>query len=116
MLKLFKRFQKIDWFIITILVVFVVGQVYFDVTLPTYTAKTFNAMKNYAATSEIINIGFTMLLFSLGSMFCSIIVSYIATYLTVKFSARLRHSVFAKTQSFSFEETNKFSTASLLTR
>lgn len=116
MLKLFKRLRAIDWLLIAILVGFVVGQVYFDVTLPTYTAKIFNAMKDFAATRTILGIGGTMLLFALGSMACSIIVSYIATYLSVKFSARLRRSVFSKVQAFSFEETSKFSTASLITR
>ncbi|MFA6627979.1 MAG: ABC transporter ATP-binding protein [Bacilli bacterium] len=116
MLKLFKRFRTRDWLFVLILCGFVVGQVYFDVTLPTYTAKTFNAMKNFSTIGEILSIGLTMLLFSIGSMACSIVVSYIATSLAVKFSARLRRSLFSKVQSFSFEETGKFSTASLLTR
>ena len=116
MLKMFKRFRLKDWLLTVVLVGFVVGQVYFDVTLPEYTAKIFEAMRDRLSSGEILLIGGTMLLYALGSMLASIIVSYIATYLAVNFSARLRQSVFAKVQSFSFEETTKFSTASLLTR
>ena len=116
MLKLFKRFRLKDWLLITVLIGFVVVQVYFDVTLPDYTAKIFEAMRDGLSSGAILEIGGVMLLFALGSMAASIVVSYIATNLAVKFSARLRRSFFAKVQSFSFEETNKFSTASLLTR
>jgi len=116
MLKMFKRFRLKDWLLTIVLVGFVVGQVYFDVTLPDYTAKIFAAMRDRLASGEILLIGGTMLLYALGSMLASIIISYIATYLAVNFSARLRQSVFVKVQSFSFEETTKFSTASLLTR
>ena len=46
MLKLFKRFRLKDWLLITVLIGFVVVQVYFDVTLPDYTAKIFEAMRD----------------------------------------------------------------------
>lgn len=116
MFKLFKRFRPIDWFLIVVLVGFVISQVFFDVTLPDYTSKIYSAMITGEPTIEILSIGGMMLLVVLGSIISTIIVSYIATHIAVKFSARLRHSVFSKVQSFSFEETNKFSKGSLLTR
>lgn len=116
MLKMFKRFRPMDWALVTILVAFVVGKVYFDVTLPSYTSDIFNAMRNFDSTSSILSIGGIMLVYSAGSMVATIIVSYIATHLAAVFSTRLRHDVFSKVQSFSFAETNKFSTASLITR
>lgn len=116
MFKMFKRFRLLDWVLVTLLTGFVVGKVYFDVTLPSYTSDIFNAMRNFDSTSTILGIGGIMLLYSLGSMVATIIVSYIATHLASSFSKRLRHDVFDKVQSFSLEETNKFSTASLITR
>lgn len=116
LIKLLKRFKVTDWLLAVVLVGVVVAQVYFDVTIPDYTEKIFNAMLDRHETSVIIGHGGTMLLFAGGSMICTIIASYIATYIATRFSAGLRRGVFTKVQSFSFEETNKFSTASLITR
>lgn len=116
MLKLLKRFSKTDWLLIFLLIGIVVAQVYFDVTLPTYTSEIMDKMLKKVSSSSIWQTGITMLLYALGSMGCSIIVGYIASYLASKFSKKLRGDVFSKVQSFSFEETNRFSTASLITR
>jgi len=117
MLKLIKRLDKFDWLMLLILVGFVVAQVYFDVTIPGYTADIVNEMTRSGATAQsILSIGFLMLLFALGSVVCTIIVCYIASHIGSKLAQKLRHDVFKKVQSFSMEETNKFSTASLITR
>lgn len=116
MIKLFKRFKPMDWLLVVILIGFVVSQVYFDITLPDYTSKIYSAMIQGSTTGDILSIGGDMLLVVLGSVVSSIIVSYIATHIAVKFSTRLRRSVFSKVQSFSFEENHLFSTGSLLTR
>ena len=117
MLKLFKRLDKFDWIFLVILVGFVVAQVYFDVTIPGYTAEIVNEMTSAGATAQsILSIGLIMLLYALGSMTCTIVVYYIASHVGSKLSQRLRRNVFEKVQSFSMEETNKFSTASLITR
>jgi len=117
MLKLFKRLDKFDWIFLVILVAFVVAQVYFDVTIPGYTAEIVNEMISAGATAQsILSIGLVMLLYALGSMACTIVVYYIASHVGSKLSQRLRRNVFEKVQSFSMEETNKFSTASLITR
>lgn len=57
-----------------------------------------------------------MLLCALGSLATSIIVAGIAAKIAANFSSRLRSKLFDKVQSFSMEEINNFSTASLITR
>ncbi|MDR3216855.1 MAG: ABC transporter ATP-binding protein/permease [Clostridiaceae bacterium] len=117
MFKLFKRFKPVDWCLVALLVGVVVAQVYFDVTLPGYTSQIVREMTAAGATwRSILNIGGTMLLLALGSMVCTVIAGYIAAFLASKFSGKLRGDVFKKVQSFSFEETSRFSTASLITR
>lgn len=117
MIKLFKRFKPLDWVLFIVLVGFVIGQVYFDLELPSYTSKIVNEIYNpEATTNSILMIGFQMLLLALGSMGCTIVVGFIAAILSSGLSSNLRHAVFSKVESFSFEEIGKFSTPSLITR
>lgn len=57
-----------------------------------------------------------MLLCALGSLVASIIVAALAAKIAANLSARLRFKMFDKVQSFSMEEINNYSTASLITR
>ena len=66
--------------------------------------------------SEILTSGGSMLLCALGSLVASIIVAALAAKIAANLSARLRFRMFDKVQSFSMEEINNFSTASLITR
>jgi ATP-binding cassette subfamily B protein len=114
--KLFKRFRAVDWLVVLAIVGFVVAQVYCDVTMPDYSAKIFDRIRESATTREILGTGGIMLAYAAGSMLCTVIVGYLATWLSVKFSQTLRRALFSKVHSFSFGEINKFSTASLITR
>ena len=60
--------------------------------------------------------GVYMLLCAIGSMVAAIIVGFFAAKVAAGLSMRLRGMVFDKTLSFSMEEINGFSTASLITR
>jgi ATP-binding cassette subfamily B protein len=57
-----------------------------------------------------------MLGLALGSLLTSLIVGYISAYVATSLAKRLRSMEFSKVQSFSANEINKFSTASLITR
>jgi len=136
MFKLFKRFQPIDWLTLLVLVGFVVAQVYCDVTMTDYTRFINEQIQSQspdmllklqlrdgldkwpqaATAGGILLTGGAMLLYAAGSMLATIFVGYIAAYLATKFSKNLRRSLFSKVNSFSFEEINKFSTPSLITR
>ena len=103
MLKIFRNFKGKEWVLFTISIIFVVSQVWLDLKLPDY-------------MSEILTSGGWMLLCALGSLVASIIVAALAAKIAANLSARLRFKMFDKVQSFSMEEINNFSTASLITR
>lgn len=133
MFKLFKKFDLADWIWIFVMMGLIVLTVYFDVTLPEYSGKITqaaragllepgwivppNPMLPAGMWSEgvWINAGI-MLLFALGSIGCSVIVGYIAARMSARLGKKIRNDVFNQVQAFSFEETNKFSTPSLITR
>ena len=94
-----------------------VAQVWFDLELPTYSANIISEITNEGATvGSVLSIGGTMLLLALGSMACSMAIGFIAAYVSAHFSYSLRGDVYRKVVSFSFEEINRFSTPSLITR
>jgi ATP-binding cassette subfamily B multidrug efflux pump len=64
----------------------------------------------------IIKTGFFMLLLSLLSAACTVGVGYLSARISSGFGRDLRRNVFAKVESFSNAEMDKFSTASLITR
>lgn len=67
-------------------------------------------------SSYIITRGVYMLLVSLVSAFCTIVVGFLASRAAAGLSRNLRKNIFTKVESFSNNEFDKFSTASLITR
>ena len=65
---------------------------------------------------EILTQGGYMLLCALGSMGTSIVVGFFAAKVAAGLARRLRGKVYDQTLSFSMEEINSFSSASLITR
>ncbi|OGN89094.1 MAG: ABC transporter, partial [Chloroflexi bacterium RBG_13_48_10] len=82
--------------------------------LQEYTALGMDTMK--LSTSYIIQIGLVMLLITLISGTCMIIVGYMSARTGAGLARDLRRNVFQRVESFSATEFDKFSTASLITR
>nr|WP_283164569.1 ABC transporter ATP-binding protein [Lysinibacillus sp. Bpr_S20] len=116
-LKLFKYLKPKEWTLILASIVFIVGQVWLDLKLPDYMSKITTLVQTEGSkTSEIWTTGGKMLLCALGSMILAVIVGYFAAKVATSLSKELRKGVFDKTLSFSMEEINGFSIASLITR
>ncbi|KOS60213.1 ABC transporter ATP-binding protein [Lysinibacillus agricola] len=117
MLKIFKYLKPKEWTLIVASIVFIVGQVYLDLKLPDYMSKITTLVQTEGSkTSEVWAAGGMMLLCALGSMILAVIVGYFAARVATSLSKELRKGVFDKTLSFSMEEINGFSIASLITR
>ena len=117
MLKIFKNFKGKEWILLIISIAFVVSQVWLDLKLPDYMSEITKLVQTPGSEmSEILTSGGWMLLCALGSLVASIIVAALAAKIAANLSARLRFKMFYKVQSFSMEEINNFSTASLITR
>lgn len=117
MLKIFKNFKGKEWILLIISIAFVVSQVWLDLKLPDYMSEITQLVQTPGSEmSEILTSGGWMLLCALGSLVVSIIVAALAAKIAANLSARLRFKMFDKVQSFSMEEINNYSTASLITR
>ncbi len=117
MLRILKRLKAAEWLQALISLVFVVSQVWLDLKLPDYMSEiTRLTQTSGSEMSDIWTAGGKMLLCALGSLVSAIIVGFFASRIAASFSRRLRSDLFTKVDSFSMEEINRFSTASLITR
>ena len=117
MIKLLRYMKGREWLFFLVSLVFIISQVWLDLKLPDYMSEITTLVKTEgSAMADIWASGGKMLLCSLGSLASSIIVCYLASSIAASFSRRLRTAMFDKVESFSMEEINSFSTASLITR
>ncbi|MNM15952.1 putative multidrug export ATP-binding/permease protein [compost metagenome] len=117
MVKILKYLNPKEWALFGVSILFVVAQVWLDLELPDYMSEITRLVQTPGSEmSEIMTTGGWMLLCALGSLATSIVVAGIAARIAANFSSRLRSKLFDKVQSFSMEEINSFSTASLITR
>jgi len=105
------------WGIFALSMVFVYFQVYLDLKIPDYMATITTLVKTPGSPiAEIWIAGGMMLLCALGSLVVAIITGLLSARLAASFSMDLRERVFDRVQTFSMEEIDSFSTASLITR
>lgn len=117
MIKILKYLKSKEWFQIVASLVFIITQVWLDLKLPDYMSEiTLLVQTPGSLMSEIWKQGGFMLLCALGSVMSAMVVGFFAARIAASFSQRLRSMLFSKVDSFSMEEINQFSTASLITR
>lgn len=117
MIKIFKNLKAKEWVLFSISLVFIVSQVWLDLKLPDYMSEITQLVQTPGSEMhDILVAGGYMLLCAIGSLATSFVTAAIAAKIAANFSARLRSGLFNKVQSFSMEEINNFSTASLVTR
>jgi ATP-binding cassette subfamily B protein len=116
MIKILKYLRAIDWLFLLIVVGFVVCGVWLDLKMPDYMKEITSLTQTGGTTSEILVQGGYMLACCLGSLVCTIIVSFLGAKIGSSLSRNLRSQMFAKVGDFSKDEINKFSIPSLITR
>lgn len=112
LLKVFKN--KIHYLLI--IIIFLIIEVYCDLTLPSYTAEIVNIGIQNTDFSIITTTGISMMIMVIVSVLATIVVSYFSSIVSASFGRDLREEIFEKILSFSNHELNEFSRASLITR
>lgn len=93
-----------------------VGEVVIECLIPFITARIINDIKAGCELSELIVSGLILFVMACISLTCGATAGYTAARASSGFAKNLRKSVFDKVQTFSFENIDKFSSASLVTR
>jgi len=99
-----------------ITLVLIVGEVIIEAIIPFITADLVNSIKYGAEMSSVIKTGAILLALACLSLACGTIAGYTCAKASAGFAKNLRHDIFAKIQDFSFENIDKFSSSSLVTR
>ena len=117
LLKLFRYLRAKEWLFSVFSLVFVCAQVVLDLMIPDYMSEITTLTETPgSAIGDVWSAGGMMLLCAFGSLLSSVAVCFFASRIAANFSKRLRKEMFYKVESFTLEEINAFSTASLITR
>lgn len=119
MLRLYKNLKAADWVLVALICGITVAQVFFTLQLTDCIADIIGAIQAVSmggSTAEIWKNGGIMLGYAAAAAACMEATGISASKVASTLSARLRSRVYAKVDSFSIAEVNKFSTASLITR
>ena len=84
--------------------------------IPFIAAQLINDVQDGAVMADIIRSGLILIAMAVASLCCGGIAGYTCAKASCGFAKNLRHDVFKRIQTFSFENMDKFSTASLVTR
>ncbi|WP_443708129.1 ABC transporter ATP-binding protein [Ruminococcus bicirculans (ex Wegman et al. 2014)] len=117
MIKLLKKMGKREVLVAVLCALLVLGQVYFDLTLPDYMTDL-TMMLNTAGseTSDILNVGLKMLGCTLASAALAIGCGYLSAKTASGFSYTIREKLFNHVMDMGSEEMQDFSIPSLITR
>ena len=116
MLKLLKNMRRKEALMALICLVFVVGQIYFDLRLPDYMTELTMLIKTSGQTADILNVGLKMLGCTASSALLAVVCGYLSARTASGFSFVVREKVFHHVMDIGQEEMSDFSVPSLITR
>lgn len=100
--------------IVTLL--FIMLEAVIETFIPFITADLVNRIKGGVNMDEMIKTGLLLVVMALASLSCAAIAGVASAKASAGFAKNLRHDIFSKIQSYSFENIDKFSSSSLVTR
>ncbi len=95
---------------------FIVGEAVIECYIPFITADLINAIESGAEISLVLRTGLILVGMAILSLCCGGIAGYTCAKASAGFAKNLRKDLFYQVQYFSFENIDKFSTSSLVTR
>ena len=96
--------------------IFIVGESIIETLIPFITADLVNKIQGGAELSEVIKIGIVLAVMAFCSLACGGIAGFCCAKASSGFAKNLRHDLYDRIGAFSFENVDKFSTSSLVTR
>ena len=94
----------------------IVFEVFIEVLIPFFTAELVNDIKASAPMREVLRMGLILVGMAMLSLLCGASGGFFGSKASAGFARNVRRDVFERIQSFSFENIDRFSTASLVTR
>ena len=115
--RIFRYLSGKEWGMIALTFLLITAQVWLELKMPEYMAAITTLVQTPGGDmASLWRSGGMMLLCAFGNMLCTMAAGYLSAKIAAGFSMRIRDAVFCSIQSFSFEELNRFSVPSLITR
>lgn len=95
---------------------FIIGEVIIECFIPFITADLVNKIKAGIEIKSVIITGVLLTVMAIASLCCGAMAGYVSAKASAGFAKNLRQDVFDRIQSFSFENIDRFSSSSLVTR
>lgn len=96
--------------------VFIIGETVIETLIPFTTANLVNNIKAGAEMSYILEMGGVLALMACASLCCGGIAGFTCAKASAGFAKNLRGDIFRRIQTYNFENIDKFSSSSLVTR
>ena len=117
MLKLLRKMRGREWGMAVLCAVLILGQIYFDLSLPDYMSNLTVLINTPGSTmSDILNTGLEMLGCTLASAVLAVICGYLTARVAAGYGYSIREEVFHKIADFGQQEMMVFSVPSLINR
>ena len=96
--------------------IFITAEVVIEVFIPFITADMVNRIESGAELIEIVKTGLVLFVMAVLSLTCGAVAGFTCAKASAGFAKNLRGDLFRKIQTYSFENIDKFSSSSLVTR
>ncbi len=96
--------------------IFLIGEVIIECLIPFITADLVNKLKYNMEIKALLITGISLAAMALISLFCGAVAGYTSAKASAGFAKNIRNELFDKIQDYSFENIDKFSSSSLVTR
>lgn len=96
--------------------IFIVFEVIIECLIPFITAELVNRVQAGTDMPTIVKMGVLLIVMAILSLCCGGIAGFTSAKASAGFARNLRHDIFHRVQTYSFENIDKFSSSSLVTR
>ncbi|MBR5620013.1 MAG: ABC transporter ATP-binding protein [Clostridia bacterium] len=96
--------------------IFIIGEAIIETFIPFITADLVNRIKSGADTKEVLSAGLVLVVLAVASLTCGGVAGFTCSRASAGFAKNVRHDLFRSIQFFSFQNIDKFSSSSLVTR
>ena len=96
--------------------VLIVGEVFFEVLIPFFTADMVNMIKAGEPLGDVARLGGKLVVMAVLSLLCGAVAARTCADASTGYARNLRRDMFVRVQDFSFENIDRFSSSSLVTR
>ena len=109
-------FRSTEWILAAVVLLMIVFEVWLDLEIPNYMAAITDVITAGGTTQEVLDEAIPMVMCAIGSMAVGLVVSVTVGWISSSVAKTIREAEFDHIQKFSFNEIDKISSYSLITR